>query len=98
MDLWTDMRLRPYMAVTGHWIEAKVIQTPEGPQYFLQLRSALLGFIRVPGHHDGEHLAEAFLHVIDRVGAAKKVRIALHFNFDFAEPPRNLAAWLGHPR
>lgn len=74
MDMWSDKRLRPYMAITGHWIAVKVIQTPSGPQYSLHLRSALIGFIRVPGHHDGEHLAQAFLHVIDRIRISGKVR------------------------
>ncbi|KAF7372181.1 Dimer-Tnp-hAT domain-containing protein [Mycena venus] len=73
MDIWTDQRRRPFMAVTGHWIETTVVETPSGPRYALKLRSALIGFIQVPGHHDGEHLAHAFLHVIDRIGAAKKL-------------------------
>lgn len=77
MDMWTDKRLRPYMAVTGHWIEVKVIQTPSGPQYALTLRSALIGFICVPGHHDGEHLAHAFLHVLERIHAAKRVSLTV---------------------
>ncbi len=53
------------MAVTGHWIEAKLKQTPDGPQYELKLWAELIGFHRVPGRHDGEHLAHAFLYVLD---------------------------------
>lgn len=61
------------MAVTGHWLQAKLIETPSGPQWKLTLRTDLLGFLRVPGHHDGEHLATAFLHIIDRINIARKV-------------------------
>ena len=32
-NLWTDPNLSPFMAVTAHWIETKVTQTLEGPQY-----------------------------------------------------------------
>lgn len=77
MDMWTDKRLRPFMAITAHWIEVKIVETDDGPKYSLQLRSALIGFIRVPGHHDGEHLAHAFLHVLDRIKIAHKVRSLL---------------------
>ena len=67
MDLWTDPNLSPFMAVTAHWIEAESISTPQGPQYNLRLRSDLIGFHHVPGHHSGEHIAHAFLHVLDRI-------------------------------
>jgi hypothetical protein len=73
MDMWSDKRLRPYMAITGHWIETQIIETPSGPQYSLHLRADLIGFIRVPGHHDGQHLAHAFLHVLDRIRITSKV-------------------------
>ncbi|KAK6991690.1 hypothetical protein R3P38DRAFT_3227535 [Favolaschia claudopus] len=73
MDVWTDQRLRPYMAIRGHWIETKAVPTPSGTQYALKLRSALIGFIQIPGRHDGEHLAHAFLHGIDRIKAANKL-------------------------
>lgn len=73
MDMWTDKSLTPYMAVTAHWIEATTVQTPAGPQYSLTLRADLIGFLRVPGHHDGEHLAQAFLYIIDRIGIGFKV-------------------------
>jgi hypothetical protein len=33
------------MAISGHWIEAKVVRTPSGPQYALKLRADLIGFI-----------------------------------------------------
>ena len=59
------MNLTPFMAVTAHWIEGEEITTPQGPQYKLTLRADLIGFHRVPGRHNGEHLACAFLYVLD---------------------------------
>ena len=56
------------MAVTAHWIKTKIQQTTHGPSNILKLRSDLIGFIRVPGRHDGEHLAQGFLFVVGRVG------------------------------
>jgi hypothetical protein len=73
MDLWTDANLSPFMAVTAHWIEVETIPTPQGAQYNLRLRSDLIGFHHVPGHHSGEHIAHAFLHVLDRIGVTHKV-------------------------
>jgi hypothetical protein len=72
-DLWSDMNLTPFMAVTAHWIEGEEITTPQGPQYKLILRTYLIGFHRVPGRHNGDHLACAFLYVLDRVDIADKV-------------------------
>jgi len=73
MDLWTDANLSPFMAVTAHWIEVETMPTPQGAQYNLRLRSDLIGFHHVPGHHSGEHIAHAFLHVLDRIGITHKV-------------------------
>lgn len=73
--MWTDSNLTPFMAVTAHWIESSTRQTPEGPQHILKLRADLIGFRRVPGRHDGEHLAHAFLHVLDQLSIASKVFI-----------------------
>lgn len=67
MDMWSDPNLTPFMAVTAHWIEATVIRTPSGLQRKLNLRADLVGFHRVPGKHDGKHLAMAFLHITDRL-------------------------------
>lgn len=75
MDMWSDTNLSPFMAVTAHWIESKVEETPFGPRFKLTLRADLIGFQRVPGRHNGEHLAQAFLYVIDRIAIAHKVCI-----------------------
>ena len=61
------------MAVTAHWIETTTIQTADGPQYILKLRADLIAFHHAPGRHSGEHLAEAFLQVLDRIGITSKV-------------------------
>lgn len=84
------------MAISGHWIEAKIVQTPSGPQYALKLRADLIGFICVPGHHDGEHLAQAFMHVLDRIGITSKV-INVQFSSRFVGLLYH-PVWLGHPR
>lgn len=71
--MWSDTNLTPFMAITAHWIEATPLQTAAGLQHQLKLCVDLIGFNRVPGHHNGEHLAHAFLHVLDRVRVSAKV-------------------------
>jgi len=75
--MWSDMNLTPFMAVTAHWIETTTVQTPQGPQHILKLRSDLIGFQRCPGRHTGEHLAQAFLHVLERIKITSKVQEVL---------------------
>ena len=76
MDMWSDPNLTPFMAVTAHWIEGKTEETVNGPKLVLNLRADLIGFQRVPGRHDGEHLAHAFLFVTDRLKITEKVMSA----------------------
>lgn len=73
MDLWSDPNLSPFMAVTSHWIECIRFMTEDGEQFRLQLRTDLIGFHRVPGSHTGEHLAQAFIVIVDRLKIAEKV-------------------------
>jgi len=73
MDLWSDHNLRVFMGVTAHWIELTKIQTSTGIDYTLKLRSDLVGFYNVPGSHTSDHLAAAFLHVLDRIEITYKV-------------------------
>lgn len=61
------------MAVTAHWIQTTKTETPSGTRDILTLRADLIGFQRVPGRHDGEHLAEAFLYVTGRLDITSKV-------------------------
>ncbi|RXW21072.1 hypothetical protein EST38_g4780 [Candolleomyces aberdarensis] len=72
-DLWSDPNLRPFMAVTAHWIEAKTVKTAEGPVTNLVLRADLIAFHNVPGRHTGEHLSTALLYVLDRLKIAGKI-------------------------
>lgn len=73
MDMWSDPNLSPFMAVTAHWIQAVPKETSEGQDFILELRADLVGFHRVPGHHTGEHLAQAFMHILERLSISHKV-------------------------
>lgn len=72
-DLWTDPNMVPYMAVTAHWIEATTINTTSGSQYSLKYRADLIGFIQVPTRHTGDHMANAFMWILERINIAHKV-------------------------
>jgi hypothetical protein len=71
--MWSDPNLTPYMAVTAHWIRAQTQNTPKGPKRTYTLQADLIGFLRVPGRHTGDHLAHAFIRIIDRLKIAEKV-------------------------
>jgi hypothetical protein len=65
MDMWSDPNREPFMVVTAHWIKTKVQTTMAGSQYSLNLRADLIGFMHVPGHHTGEHLAHALINILE---------------------------------
>ena len=69
-DMWTDPDLKPYMAVTAHWLQN--VQSPGGEKR-LALRASLIGFLHFPGVHTGEQLAEAFSSIIKQSGLGHKV-------------------------
>ena len=73
MDLWSDSNLAPFMAVTAHWMESTTAQTSDGPQHLIKLHSDLVGFYHVTGHHNGEHLANVFMEILDRIEITPKV-------------------------
>ena len=73
MDVWTDPNRSPFMAVTAHWIQAIKENTHLGPRYVLRLRADLIGFHSMPGRHTGQHLAEAFMDILDRIDIVTKV-------------------------
>ena len=62
------------MGVTAHWIQA--ITTEDGTQE-LKLRSDLVGFYKIPGHHTGHHtghhLAICFIYITDHLKITEKV-------------------------
>ncbi len=60
-DLWTDLNMHPFMVVTCHWIENKIVDG----RATLHLCSNLIGFHHVPVHHSGEHLAKVFVYILD---------------------------------
>lgn len=66
------------MAITAHWIQAVKINHVSGPPTEeLVLRADLIGFHHLPGHHDGKHLAQLFLFIIDRIGITSQVWISV---------------------
>jgi hypothetical protein len=69
MDIWSDQNLRPFLAMTAHWV-AKV----EGTTTF-QLKTALIAFHRLRGRHDGKTLAETVMDILDRAEMTSKVRL-----------------------
>ncbi len=71
MDLSTDLNLVNFMAVTAHWIEAT--GTNADGLTMIHLHSDLIGYCRVPGRHDGKHLAVAFLYISEHVGITSKL-------------------------
>jgi hypothetical protein len=75
-DMWSDPDLKPYMAVTAHWLEN--VQSPGGERR-LTLRASLIGFLHFPGTHTGERLAEAFSLIIKRSGLGHKVCLLFSF-------------------
>ena len=74
MDLWSDPNCTPYMVVTSHWIQGIYKETIDGTRLTLKLRADLISFQRVPGRHDGKHLALAFLYITDCIKITDKVR------------------------
>ncbi len=68
-DLWTDLNMRPFMAITCHWIENKVVDG----RAMLHLCSDLIDFHHVPGRHTGEHLAEVFVYILDRLQLTSRI-------------------------
>jgi len=69
--MWSDPDLKPYMAITGHWMELDSLNK-------LTLRAALLGFLHVPGSHSGESLAQAFWFTIGPMKVETKVSVLLN--------------------
>ena len=83
MDMWSDPNLWQYMAVTVHWLQFVMEDTGNGPQPQLELRADLIGFHCVLTRHTGEHLAGAFLFILDCIKITHKVHFAF-FSINFA--------------
>ena|SRR5580692_7846223 len=65
-DAWQASNTDGYFAVTGHWIE-------ESTPTQWELKSALIGFVRLSNAHSGERLGQALFKIIKRVGIERKV-------------------------
>jgi hypothetical protein len=63
-DIWSDINLRPFLAVTAHWIQHVIESSLSGPKSELELQVDLIGFHQIPGCHNGKHLAQTFLHIL----------------------------------
>ena len=92
--MWSDGDLKPYMAVTAHWMEQS--HSSNGQQQ-VNLRADLIGFVHVPGSHTGDCLAEVFLFILNRMGLAKKV-LFISFNYYFNSLAIFFKDWLGDNR
>lgn len=66
-DMWSDESLRPFIAITAHWISL------EGDS--LKMKASLIGFHYFPTSHTGQALAETLLELLDRAGVTTKVCI-----------------------
>ncbi|KAG2039798.1 hypothetical protein BDR03DRAFT_1008793 [Suillus americanus] len=60
-----------FLAVTTHWIQHVIKSSPSGPKSELKLRVDLIGFHQIPGRHNGEHLAQTFLHILKWIEIAE---------------------------
>jgi hypothetical protein len=65
-DIWTDCRLRPFLAVTAHWIQRR----GDGS---LLLRADLIAFHHLPRSHTGKAICQAVKEVLERANVVKKV-------------------------
>jgi hypothetical protein len=67
------------MAVTAHWMQSITVDSVSGYHQKIVLRTDLIGFHRIPGRHTGEHLAQCFLYILDRIDIAEKVSHSICF-------------------
>lgn len=65
-DVWQASNVDAYFAVTGSWVEEKVLSV-------WTIETALLGFVRLNDSHHGTRLGQALYKVVQRVGLTNKV-------------------------
>lgn len=75
-DLWSDSNLRPFLALTAHWLGR------EEPGSRLVLKTALFAFHNVTGKHDGQNLAKISARLMDRAGMTANVSLLSHYSLD----------------
>ena len=66
-DVWSDNNWRGYLAITCQWISR------DKATRSLQLKRALLAFHHLHGGHNGNSMAKAVLHLLDRAGITAQV-------------------------
>jgi len=67
--------MRSYAAVTAHYLSQSTGSKDRPAQGTLELRSALIGFLPIPGRHFAQDLAKGLVYVTDRAGITNKVRL-----------------------
>ena len=75
MDGWDDKSMRAYIAVTAHYLTRNVLIDTRSSKADgdLTLKSALIGFLPMPGRHYGHELAKGLVFVTDRTEITEKV-------------------------
>lgn len=68
-DLWLNSKLRPFMAVTAHWIAR------ENHSSVLVLKAALIALHHVSGSHSGASLAGEMMMILDCTKVAENVSV-----------------------
>jgi hypothetical protein len=69
--MWSNGVLKGFMAITAHWMARS-----HTGDYRLETR--LIAFRYVPSPHDGEHMANTFLCILDTYEIANRV-CSFHF-------------------
>jgi hypothetical protein len=75
-DIWSDPQLRPFLAITAHWIQ----RLDDGT---LLLRADLVAFSYIPDSHSGDNIAKAALKALEHGDLLKKVFLTLCFLVSF---------------
>lgn len=66
-DIWSSKGLRPFLALTAHWLGRK------GESDQIILRQTLLAFRRIRGAHSGQRLARIVFDILEHAGIERKV-------------------------
>ena len=65
MDIWSSPNMVPFLGITCHWIERRIVTSSDGSRSeSLSLRADLIGFEHLPGSHTGRHICTVFLRVL----------------------------------
>jgi hypothetical protein len=70
-DLWSDPKLRPFLALTAHWLARETANSS------LVLKGTLIAFHYMPGSHAGKALGSTIFNLIKRAGVTHNVSVYL---------------------